>query len=148
MTVTRKQFLGLVATGVAGAVSWSPRRLLAESAAQAYSPEMFESFVGGTFHITSAAHDRPIDPLDVTLEKVTRVGTENETIQFSLEFAGPAGDGLPSRTYVFENEKLGPIPMFVAPARHDPQGRTLYRADFNILQNARSTVIAPARPRR
>jgi hypothetical protein len=148
MSVTRKQFLGLVATGVAGAVSWSPRRLLAESAPQAYSPEMFEPVVGDTFHITSVAQEKPIDPLDVTLEKVTRVGTENETIQFSLEFTGPVGDALPSRTYLFENAKLGQIPMFVAPARRDGQGRTLYRADFNILQNARSTVIAPARSRR
>jgi hypothetical protein len=151
MAVTRKQFIGLVATGVAGAAAWSPGRLLAETVQSGYSPETFSPYVGDTFHVTNVSDDKsvkPVDSFDVTLASVSNLASGSSTVQFSLEFTGPAGDAVPSGRYLFVHPKLGSIPMFVGSPLRDGQGRPLYRADFNILQNTRSTVIAPSRPRR
>lgn len=150
MKVTRKQFLSTVATGVLGAAI-APGRLLGESgqAVQSiYSPEMFAPYVGSTFRVTSAELGQAFDEFDVTLQEVSRAAGGPETVQFSLEFTGPAGDAAASKTYVFRHPELGSLPMFVTPARKDAQARVVYRADFNILQNARSTVIVPPRRRR
>lgn len=146
MKVNRKDFLALAASGVAAA-AYRPGRLFAETlpSQSFYTPDMFAPHVGATFRITSADKDKPIDPLDVTLQTVTSRTGGPETVQFSLEFMGPAGDPLESKTYLFQHPKLGSLPMFVSPARKDDQGRTWYRADFNILQNERSTPIAPPR---
>jgi hypothetical protein len=150
MSVNRKEFLILTASGVASMVS-APRRLFAEAGDQAqsfYSADMFKPYVGQTFRITSAEKDTRMDPLDVTLQTVTDVAGGPQTVQFSLVFVGPAGDAIPSKTYLFLHPQLGSLPIFVGPARKDGEGRTLYRADFNILQNERSTVVAPPRRKR
>lgn len=154
MTVNRKEFIGFVAAGVAAAAAWSPERALADSgsaveAAQSfYSPEMFAPYVNTTFRITSADSTVRMDELDVTLQSVADKTSGPEAVQFSLEFMGPAGDPIPSKTYLFKHPRLGSLPMFVAPARKDGQGRTFYRADFNILQNERAAITPPSRRRR
>jgi hypothetical protein len=150
MTVNRKEFLTLVGAGVATVAAWSPEGLLAESGSQVqsfYSADMFKPYVGQTFHVASGETGKPMD-LDVTLETVADRTKGPEAIQFSLEFMGPAGDPIPSKIYLFQHPELGSLPMFVAPARKDGQGRTFYRADFNILQNERATIVAPPRRRR
>ena len=150
MKVTRKQFLSVAATAVAGAAV-SPRLSFAEAGQPAqsfYSADMFRPYLKQTFQITSAEEGVRMDPLDVTLETVEDRTSGSQTAQFSLEFMGPAGDPIASKTYVFRHPQLGALPMFVSPAHKDGQGRTFYRADFNILQNERSEVIAPPRRKR
>jgi hypothetical protein len=151
MTVNRKEFLGLVGAGVAAAAAWSPETLLAESGSQVqsyYSADMFKPYLHQTFRITSANKAIHMDELDVTLETETDRTKGPEAVQFTLEFMGPAGDPIPSKIYLFQHPELGSLPMFVSPARKDGQGRTFYRADFNILQNERATIVAPPRRRR
>jgi hypothetical protein len=149
--VNRKEFLAIVGTGVAAAAAWSPQSLLAESGEQVestYTLGMFQPYVGQTFRITSADKSVRMDELDVTLQAVEDRTTGPEAVQFSLEFMGPAGDPIASKTYLFRHPELGSVPMFVSPARKDSQGRTFYRADFNILQNARAAITPPSRRRR
>ena len=146
MTVNRKQFLGLVATGVAGAAAWKPGRLLAETVQSGYSTAMFTKYLGTSFRVTSREGSQT--RLDMVLHAILERASGADTAQFSLEFVAPAGEPIASRTYNFDHPDLGTIPLFVTLTRRDSQWNSYYRADFNILQNTRSTPIVPPRYKR
>ncbi len=132
MKITRKKFLFTVVTGVVGAaVRPLSAATKAVGAMGSITPvRNFAQYVGRTFHVQTADSRGSID---VVLEAYDEKPSSNGTHQFSLTFVAPGGERLAEGTYTVEQEKMGRFPLFVIPTRRDGQGRTFYRADFNLL---------------
>jgi hypothetical protein len=132
MRTTRKNFLFTVAAGVAGAAIRPLSAATMPVGAMAPVPvaRNFGGLVGKTFHVQTADSRGSID---VVLEAIDERPASNGTHQFSLTFVAPGGEKLAEGTYSVEQDKLGRFPLFVVPTRRDGQGRTFFRADFNLL---------------
>jgi hypothetical protein len=128
MKLTRKQFLSRVTTGLVGTALGSsilkatvPKRPLAAAG--------FENQVGTSFQIRADGRDLT----KLILNRFENKPSSKGTTQFSLQFAAPAGASLEEGTYDVKHAALGNFRMFVVPLPADAQGRTSYRADFNLL---------------
>ena len=129
MKVTRQKFLTAIAAGAAAAVF---RPLSAITIAPGAIPvaRSFGGLVGRTFRVQSADGRRSVE---VVLEAYDERPPSNGTHQFTLTFVAPGGETLAEGTYTVEQDQMGRFPLFVVPTRRDGQGRTFYRADFNLL---------------
>lgn len=132
MNVTRKKFLFTVVAGVAGAAIHPLSAATMPVGAMGSVPvaRNFGGFIGRTFRVQTADGRGSID---VVLEALDEKPASNGTHQFSLTFVAPGGEKLAEGTYTVEQDKMGRFPLFVVPTRRDGQGRTFYRADFNLL---------------
>jgi len=132
MNVTRKEFLFTVVAGVAGAaIHPLSAATMPVGAVDANPPARnFGRFVGRTFRVQTGDGRGSID---VVLEAFEERPPSNGTHQFSLTFVAPGGEKLAEGTYSVEQDGMGRFPLFVTPTRRDGQGRTFYRADFNLL---------------
>lgn len=132
MKTTRTQFLTVIATGLAAA-AMNPLSAATRPVGATNSPSPTRNFgecVGRTFRVQTADSRGSID---VVLEAYDERPASNGTHQFSLTFVAPGGERLAEGTYTVEQDKMGRFPLFVTPTRRDGQGRTFYRADFNLL---------------
>ena len=133
MNVTRKKFLFTVVAGVAGAAM---HPLSAANSAggrdgtEPLSPATSEDSSERRFTSRRPTEEGSID---VVLEAIDERPPSNGTHQFSLTFVAPGGERLAEGTYTVEQERMGRFPLFVTPTRRDGQGRTFFRADFNLL---------------
>ena len=132
MNVTRKEFLFTVVAGVAG-TAIRPLAAASKPVGASSSIPLVRDFgapVGRTFRVQTADSRGSID---VVLEAVEEKPSSNGTHQFSLTFVAPGGERLAEGSYTVEQDKMGRFPLFVQPTRRDGQGRTFFRADFNLL---------------
>ncbi len=129
MKTTRTQFLTTIATGLAAA-AMNPLSALTLPEGGFPVARNFGRLVGRTFHVQTADGRGSID---VVLEAIDERPASNGTHQFSLTFVAPGGERLAEGTYSVEQDGMGSFLLFVTPTRRDGQGRTFYRADFNLL---------------
>lgn len=132
MKTTRTQFLSAIATGLAAA-ALSPLSAATKpvGAMDSITPvRNFGGLIGKTFHVQTTDGRGSID---VVLEAYDERPASNGTHQFTLTFVAPGGERLAEGTYSVEQDTMGRFPLFVIPTRRDGQGRTFYRADFNLL---------------
>ena len=129
MNFTRKEFLSGLALGMAGA-ALRPMSALGASAGDAFELHTFKTLGGRTFRV-SAGDSR--GAIDVVLDAYNELPASAQAHQFSLTFVAPGGEQLKEGTYAVEQDQMGRFPVFVVPTRRDGQGRTFYRADFNLL---------------
>ncbi|HSB63295.1 MAG TPA: hypothetical protein VLJ18_03970 [Thermoanaerobaculia bacterium] len=132
MKTTRKNFLFTVAAGLAGAAMrpLSAANVPVGAMGPASVARNFGGLVGKTFRVQTGDGRGSID---VVLETFDERPASNGTHQFSLTFVAPGGERLAEGTYTVEQERMGRFPLFVTPTRRDGQGRTFFRADFNLL---------------
>jgi hypothetical protein len=131
MKFTRKEFLSGLALGMAGA-ALHPMSALGAATEGTVEPHQFKALVGKTFHVFTADSRGSID---VVLDAYSELPATAKAHQFSLTFVAPGGGKLTEGTYSVEQDQMGRFPLFVVPTRRDGQGRTFYRADFNLLTN-------------
>jgi hypothetical protein len=131
MKFTRKEFLSGLALGMAGAVL-RPMSALGAAAGNPLEPQQFKALVGKTFHVFTADSRGSID---IVLDAYNELPASAKAHQFSLTFVAPGGEKLTEGTYSVEQDQMGRFQIFVVPTRRDGQGRTFYRADFNLLTN-------------
>lgn len=131
MSVTRKEFLSLVAAGAAGA-ALAPRSLLAAAAEDAAATaEKLRAAVGQPFTLTRP-DGRTVDlVLSKFVERPADPDPAEKTVQFSLVFEAPGGERIARGTYPLQGKAVG-MTVFLVPAR-TVGPRTSYRADFNLL---------------
>jgi hypothetical protein len=129
MKLTRKEFLSGLALGMAGA-ALRPMSALGAAAENALEPHQFKALVGKTFRVSTADSRGSID---VVLDGYSELPASAKAHQFSLTFVAPGGEQLKEGTYAVEQGQMGRFQIFVVPTRRDGQGRTFYRADFNLL---------------
>jgi hypothetical protein len=132
MKTTRTEFLTSLAAGVAAA-TLSPGRLLAAAAGRVPDAQGFQALVGETFRFLVPDGRGPVD---LVLADFAAGPQQTRTTQFTLTLAAPGGERLKEGTYTVEQERTGTFQMFVVPTGQDAKGRTLYRADFNLLTTA------------
>ncbi|MFI5120545.1 MAG: DUF6916 family protein [Thermoanaerobaculia bacterium] len=132
MNITRKKFLFTVAAAGAGAAihTLSAATMPVGAMGPVSVARNFGEFVGRTFRVQTTDGRGSID---VVLEAIEERPSSNGTHQFSLTFVAPGGERLMEGTYIVEQDRMGRFPLFVTPTRRDGQGRTFYRADFNLL---------------
>jgi hypothetical protein len=132
MKTTRTQFLTAIATGLAAAAMNPLSAAPIPVGAMGSSPvaRNFGRLIGRTFHVQTADGRGSIE---VVLEALDEKPASSGTHQFSLTFVAPGGERLAEGSYTVEQDKIGRFPLFVTPTRRDGQGRTYFRADFNLL---------------
>jgi len=128
MKTTRKNFLATVAGSLAAAVL-RPGDLLA-APPDAFEPHHFRGLVGEPFVFDPGDRSGPVY---MVLAAYSDRAPSNGTHQFTLTFQAPAGDRLKEGTYSVAQDRMGSLRVFIVPTGTDSAGRTLFRADFNLL---------------
>jgi hypothetical protein len=129
MKLTRSQFVTTVAGALAGA-TLRPGDLFARPV-DPPKPYPLHALVGRTFRFDPADGREPID---LTLDAIVEGKASNGTRQFSLMFVAPGGESLREGTYAAEQGQKGRFQIFVVPTGRDGEGRSWFRADFNLLE--------------
>jgi hypothetical protein len=126
MTVTRKEFLTLVAAAAAS-TAIEPGTLLAAGNGNGFNPGQLQKAVGQTFRVMG----RTGRQADLVLQSF--VDKPNpKTTQFSLVFTAPGGERLEEGSYTMNAKSLGSMEIFITPTGV-ANGVPSYRADFNLL---------------
>jgi hypothetical protein len=106
---------------------WSSVHPSASAATTAANPgsmaARYRDHVGTTFTIDEVSHR-------VRLTSVVESPLHPEIEQFSLLFAGPAGDAIPHGIYTFRHAALGRLEMFITPVGA-PSAAPVYQACFS-----------------
>jgi len=123
MKLTRKQFLGTIATGLVGTAL--PGVLKGASAKKSPSSADFQGLVGNSFQFRSAKGNSS----QLVLHQFENKASSKGTSQFSLSFTGSSGPRLAEGIYDVQHSSLGTFQMFIIPTGSDGS----YRADFNLL---------------
>jgi hypothetical protein len=83
-------------------------------------------------HARFKVHPTPENVVDLELIEVSEFKKSPVQERFWIVFSGPSNNVLEQGTYVFENENLGRIEIFMTPINQDAESR-YYEAVFNRL---------------
>lgn len=131
MSMTRLRFLSILSSGFAFAAAGVGRMLASpDRETVVLSSASFHQLKNTTFSVSG-----PRGVVRLVLEDVKAGPQDRRTNQFTLIFAGADSAKLPEGTYPVAHPRLDAFAIYVVPAGTSGDGKTRYRADFNLLRN-------------